>query len=176
MVSQGGDFWALRDDLAGENTLSGVKRLERPKTSLENLVPSFAAGRGGAYSLAAAKALPEATQVADRWHLMENASRAFLDAVGKSMRQIRTSIDSATINPDLLTAAERIQYQGYLHREDTNAAIMHWPSPELQSKKSFVGPGTVAASSGGCCVGNDPTCSACRRTRLKFICPGPIIN
>ena len=28
-----------------------------------------------------AKALPEATQVADRWHLMENASRAFLDAV-----------------------------------------------------------------------------------------------
>jgi len=88
-------------------------------------VPSFAAGRGGAYSLAAAKALPEATQVADRWHLMENASRTFLDAVGKSMRQIRTSIDSATINPDLLTAAERIQYQGYLHREDTNAAIMH---------------------------------------------------
>jgi len=37
--------------------------------------------RGGAYALAAAKALPDATQVADRWHLMENASRAFLDAV-----------------------------------------------------------------------------------------------
>lgn len=27
--------------------------------------------RGGGYALAAAKALPEATQVADRWHLME---------------------------------------------------------------------------------------------------------
>jgi transposase len=37
--------------------------------------------RGGAYSLAATKALPQATQVADRWHLMENASHAFLDAV-----------------------------------------------------------------------------------------------
>lgn len=34
----------------------------------------------------ATKALPQATQVADRWHLMENASRAFLDAVRKSMR------------------------------------------------------------------------------------------
>ena len=34
--------------------------------------------RGGGYGEAAAKALPDAVQVADRWHLMENASRAFL--------------------------------------------------------------------------------------------------
>jgi transposase len=80
--------------------------------------------RGGGYALAAAKVLPKATQVADRWHLMENASRAFLDAVRKSMRQIRTAIGAATINPDLLTAAERIQYEGYLRREDSNAAIL----------------------------------------------------
>lgn len=79
--------------------------------------------RGGAYALAAAKALPHAVQVADRWHLMENASRAFLDAVRKSMRQIRTAIGTMTINPDLLTAAERIQYEGYLRREDANAAV-----------------------------------------------------
>jgi transposase len=45
--------------------------------------------RGGGYALAAAKALPHAIQVADRWHLMENASHAFLDAVRKSMRQVR---------------------------------------------------------------------------------------
>jgi DNA-binding LacI/PurR family transcriptional regulator len=38
----------------------------------------------GGYGEAAAKALPHAVQVADRWHLMENASRAFLDAVGES--------------------------------------------------------------------------------------------
>lgn len=80
--------------------------------------------RGGGYARAVAKALPEATQMADRWHLMENASGAFLDAVRKSMRQIRTVIGAATINPDLLTAAERIQYEGYLRREDTNAAIL----------------------------------------------------
>jgi transposase len=55
---------------------------------------------------------------------MENASRAFLDAVRKSMRPIRTAIGAATINPVLLTAAERIQYEGYLRREDTNAAIL----------------------------------------------------
>jgi transposase len=80
--------------------------------------------RGGGYALAAARALPQATQVADRWHLMENASRAFLDAVRKSMRQIRAAIGVATINPDLLTTAERIQYEGFLRREETNAAIV----------------------------------------------------
>jgi transposase len=80
--------------------------------------------RGGGYALAAATALPNATQVADRWHLMENASRAFLDAVRKSMREIRAAIGATTINPRLLTAAERIQYEGYLRREETNAAIL----------------------------------------------------
>lgn len=84
----------------------------------------IARDRGGGYALAAAKSLPEATQVADRWHLMENASRAFLDAVRKSMRQIRVAIGAATINPSLLTAAERIQYEGYLRREQENAAIL----------------------------------------------------
>jgi transposase len=80
--------------------------------------------RGGGYSIAVAKALPSAMQVADRWHLMENASHAFLDAVRKSMRQIRAAIGAATVNLDLLTAAERLQYEGYLRREDANAAIL----------------------------------------------------
>lgn len=80
--------------------------------------------RGGGYGEAIAKALPDAVQVADRWHLMHNASQAFLDAVRKSMRRIRRVIGAATINPDLLTCAERLQYEGYLRREETNAAIM----------------------------------------------------
>lgn len=84
----------------------------------------IARDRGGGYALAAATALPQASQVADRWHLMENASRAFLDAVQKSMRQIRRAIGAATINPDLLTAAERIQHEGYLRREEANAVIL----------------------------------------------------
>jgi len=49
-----------------------------------------------------------ATQVADSWHLMENASRAFLDAVPKSLRQIRAAIGVATIDPELPSAAEWI--------------------------------------------------------------------
>ncbi|MGO8063619.1 ISL3 family transposase [Rhizobium johnstonii] len=83
----------------------------------------IARDRGGAYGLAAAKALPDAVQVADRWHLMENASRAFLDSVRKSMRQIRKTLGVTRVNPKLLTAAERLQYEGYLQREQTNAAI-----------------------------------------------------
>jgi transposase len=80
--------------------------------------------RGRGYGEAAAKALPHATQVADRWHLMENASRAFLDAVRKSMRRIRRVLGTASIKPGLLTKAERIQYEGYLRRREIDAAIM----------------------------------------------------
>ena len=79
--------------------------------------------RGGGYGEAASKALPRAIQVADRWHLMENASLAFLSAVRKSMRPIRAAIGATTINPELLTCAERLQYEGYLRREETITTI-----------------------------------------------------
>ena len=79
--------------------------------------------RGGGYGEAAAKALPNAIQVADRWHLMENASAAFLDAVRRSMNRIRTAIGATTINPELLTCAEKLRYQGYLRRQDSHAVI-----------------------------------------------------
>ena len=55
---------------------------------------------------------------------MENASRALLDAVRKSMRQIRRSVGAMTIDRQLLTAAERLQDKGYLRREETNVAIL----------------------------------------------------
>lgn len=79
--------------------------------------------RGGGYGEAAAKALPNAIQVADRWHLMENASAAFLDAVRRSMNRIRTAIEATTIDPELLTCAEKLRYQGYLRRQDSHAVI-----------------------------------------------------
>lgn len=65
----------------------------------------------------------DAEQVADRWHPMENSSRAFLDAVGRSMRQIRQAVGSNVIDPKLLTYAEKLQYAGYLRRQETNEAI-----------------------------------------------------
>ena len=55
---------------------------------------------------------------------MENASSAFLDAVRKSMHQIRAAMGAAVIDPALLTFAEALQYEGYLRREETNAAIL----------------------------------------------------
>jgi transposase len=91
--------------------------------------------RGGGYSEAASKALPHAVQVADRWHLMENASAAFLDAVRKSMRSIRSVIGGTTINPELLTYAEKLQYEGYLRREETNAAITALASQGIAIKE-----------------------------------------
>lgn len=45
--------------------------------------------RGGGYGAAATKALPAAIQLADRWHLMENASAAFICAIRRHMREIR---------------------------------------------------------------------------------------
>jgi endo-beta-N-acetylglucosaminidase D len=54
---------------------------------------------------------------------MENSSRAFLDSVGKSMRQIRQAVGSNIVAPKLLTYAERLQYEGYLRRQETNETI-----------------------------------------------------
>jgi transposase len=92
--------------------------------ALQAQICVVARDRGGGYAVAAQRALPHAIQVADRWHLMENASSAFLDAVRKSMRQIRAAMGAKVIDTALLTFAERLQYDGYLRREDTNAAIL----------------------------------------------------
>ena len=72
---------------------------------------------GGGYREDIAKAFPHTAEFADRWHLMENASRASLDAVRKSMRQIRNVMSATVINPAVLTAAERLRYNGFPQRK-----------------------------------------------------------
>ncbi len=79
--------------------------------------------RGGAYGQAATNAAPQAVQVADRWHLMENASAAFVEALRRSMWAIRQALGSTTLNPALLTCAERLQYDGFLRRQESNQTI-----------------------------------------------------
>ena len=59
----------------------------------------------------------------DRWHLMENASAAFLDVVRRMMTVIRRAVGTTVVDPALLTCAERIQYDGYLRRRQTDVAI-----------------------------------------------------
>ena len=66
---------------------------------------------------------PRAVQVADHWHLLENASAAFLEAVRRSMRAIRQVVGSTVTNPVLLTCSERIQYEGLLRRKDYSQSI-----------------------------------------------------
>src|ERR1700730_790645 len=142
------DDWAWRRNQRYGTIVCDLER-RRPITLLPDAQPATAQAwlarqpqitvvardRGGGYALAAAKALPHAIQVADRWHLMENASHAFLDAVRKSMRQVRAAVGAATINPDLLTAAERIQYEGFLRREDTNLPILKQAEPGASIKE-----------------------------------------
>jgi hypothetical protein len=77
-----------------------------------------------------------AAQVADRWHLMENASHAPLATAGLCMRLIRAALGMVTVDPRLLTAAEKLRYEGYLRREDDNAAVMALHKGESPSRKS----------------------------------------
>ena len=91
--------------------------------------------RGGGYGQAATKAAPQAVQVADRWHLMENASAAFLDAVRRSMRSIRQVLGSAVIDPNLLTRAERIQFDGYLRRQECHRIIQQLAKAGISIKE-----------------------------------------
>lgn len=84
----------------------------------------IARDRSGGYSKAAAAGASRAVQVADRWHLMANASAAFLEAVRRSMCKIRDAIGGAEIDPILLTSAERRQFEGAKRREAANAAIL----------------------------------------------------
>jgi transposase len=80
--------------------------------------------RGAGYRQAATDGRPEAIQVADRWHLMENASAAFLSAVRRSMAAIGKAVGVGTVDPASLSAAERRQHAGWLRREAENANIL----------------------------------------------------
>ncbi len=82
--------------------------------------------RGGGYGRAATQGAPQAIQVADRWHFMENASAAVLDAVRRSMRPIRQALGSTAIDPGLLTDAERIQHDGFVRRQDVQRKLGCW--------------------------------------------------
>ncbi|MCW6512930.1 ISL3 family transposase [Lichenifustis flavocetrariae] len=55
--------------------------------------------RGGGTREAATKGAPQALQIADRWHRLENASAAFLDIIRRHMRHLRRAVTSGDIDP-----------------------------------------------------------------------------
>jgi transposase len=91
--------------------------------SLHPGIAVVARDRGGAYGPAGSRACPGALQVADRWHLFENASAAMLEAVRKSIPNIRAALGVTTIDPSHPTAAERRQHDTFLRRQANNAVI-----------------------------------------------------
>ena len=84
----------------------------------------IARDRGAGYIQAATEGRPDAIQVADRWHLMENASAAFLTAVQRSMRTIRAAVGAGVVDPTLLSCAERRQHAAWLRRQEENTTIL----------------------------------------------------
>lgn len=91
--------------------------------------------RNGGYRQAISAALPDATQVADRWHLLQNASDAFLSAVRRAMPAIRKAACSAELDPSILTAAERLQFEGFQRRQQTNILIQRMGAEGVRIKR-----------------------------------------
>ncbi|CAH2605827.1 transposase (plasmid) [Rhodovastum atsumiense] len=108
-------------DLLPDRTVETVRSWLAGRTG----ITVIARDRAGTYAQAATTACPHAMQVADRWHLMENASAALLDAVQRSMRQIRDALGTTSFDPALLTSAERRQHEGFLRRAAADRAIHH---------------------------------------------------
>ncbi len=84
----------------------------------------IARDRGAGYKQAATEGRPEAVQVADRWHLMENASAAFLNAVRRSMHAVRKAISAGPVDPASLTAANAGSIPAGCFGEAENASIL----------------------------------------------------
>lgn len=91
--------------------------------------------RNGGYGGAVTRALPKAVQVADRWHLLENASAAFLAAVQRNMPAIRKVVGATTLDPKLLTAAEKLQFQGFQRRLQTNRMVRQMADDDVSIKR-----------------------------------------
>ena len=74
-----------------------------------------------------AKELPRARlkrcRSPDRWHLLENATAAFVESVKRHMGYLRRAITSGDIDPDTLSAAEKLQFAGWQRREEVNGAV-----------------------------------------------------
>lgn len=106
-------------DLLPDRVPATVEAWLRSQPQIEVVARDRNDGYGGAVT----RALPQAFQVADRWRLLENVSAAFLAAVQRFMPTIRRAVAATELDPTLLTAAERLQYDGFQRRQHTNETV-----------------------------------------------------
>jgi transposase len=98
--------------------------------------------RGGTYADAARRGAPNAVQVCDRWHLLENCSDALLDAVRRRRREVRSAAqqdtaEAATTLMPPLTSAERRHWERWRRQRDVYDEVMRL-SREGMSIKEIV--------------------------------------
>ena len=98
-------------------------RVYRSRVPSRRIVNTHSSRSARAYGRAVSRALPNAVQVADRWHLLDNCGKAFLAAVRRSMPDIRKAFGSRPIDLALLTGAERLLYEGFQSRQQTNSTV-----------------------------------------------------
>jgi transposase len=93
--------------------------------------------RGSGYREGAAKGAPQALQIADRWHLLENATAAFVETVKRHMGDLRRAITGGDIDPETLSAAEKVQWAGWQRRDEMNGhgAISQGPRAQHQGHR-----------------------------------------
>ncbi len=84
--------------------------------------------RGGTYADAARRGAPDAVQVSDRWHLLENCSRSLLEAVRRRRSEVRSigrqdTAEAATAMPPM-TSAERRHWERWRRQHDAYDEVM----------------------------------------------------
>ena len=79
--------------------------------------------RGGGFREGATKGAPRALQICGRWHLLENATAAFVEAVKRHMGDLRRAITGGNIDPDVLSSAEKVQWAGWKRRDEVNGTV-----------------------------------------------------
>lgn len=88
------------------------------------------------------------------------------------MRQVRVAVGTATVNLKFLTAAERLQYEGYLRREELSAVIRGLSGEGVSIKEIVRRTGHSRKLVRSAVRGQRTDIFRVRQPRSSRICPG----